>query len=50
MQLITVKKELSMSCGAEGNLKMTTRSSSMLDASSGMVSGKNSFGDDTQEP
>lgn len=46
----TVKKELSIKCGAEGSLKKTMRSSSTLEASSGMVSGKaNSFGDETQE-
>lgn len=33
-----------------GKRKMTTRSSSRLDASSGIVSGKTqSFGDDTQD-
>lgn len=46
---ITVKNELSIKWEAEGKRKITTRSSSTLDASSGMVSGKNSLGDDTQE-
>lgn len=47
---LTVKNELSIRCGTEGKRKITTRSSSTLDASSGMVSGKaNSFGDETQE-
>lgn len=35
----------------DGNRKITTRSSSTLDASSGMVSGKTqSFGEETHEP
>lgn len=49
-QKITVKNELSIKWEAEGKRKITTRSSSTLEASSGIVSGKaNSLGDDTQE-